>query len=337
MIWDDAAQQDHAILSLLPKSTVFVTWHYGAEASFRTYIDTIANAGFDQLVAPGASNWTEIYPDLTTAYANIGRLVGEGKGTRGVLGMFAAVWHDDGESLYEATWPALAYAAATAWQTKPVDDATWHATFARAFFGTADPRFARDLDALRAIRDLLRTHPADPIDDTFWHDPFDPRLQARAATLDLAGVRDRAESVLTDLWDASPPLHAQAAAVMKLAALRYDLLGRRLQIGKEARDDYDDARAHASKANDAQVYRDLNVAKYLCWELRDGLANLEPLYVAAWRYESTEPGLARVLVRYRSGEDDAQRCADRLDAVERENYLRGATVPPWETVIPSAT
>ncbi len=335
MIWDDAVQQDHAILSLLPKSTVIVTWHYGAEASFRTYIDTIANAGFDQLVAPGASNWTEIYPDLTTAYANIGRLVGEGKGTRGVLGMFATVWHDDGESLYEATWPALAYAAATAWQTKPVDDATWHAVFARAFFGSDDPRYARDLDALRAIRDLLRTHPADPVDDVFWHDPFDPRLQTRAAGLDLAGIRDRAETVLTDLWDARPPLHAQSAAVMKLAALRYDLLGRRLQIGKEARDDYDDARAHASKPNDSLVYRDLNVAKYLCWELRDGLANVEPLYAAAWRYESTEPGLAHVLARYRTGEDDAQRCADRLDAVEREDYLRGNTLPGWESVISS--
>jgi len=336
MIWDDAVQQDHAILSLLPKSTVIVTWHYGAEASFRKYIDPIAGAGFDQLVAPGASNWTELYPDLTTAYANIARLVGEGKGTRGVLGMFATVWHDDGETLYEATWPALAYAAATAWQRGPVDDATWHATFARAFFGTDDPRYARDLDALRAARDLLRTKPSDPVDTLFWHDPFDPRLQARAAGLHPATLRDRAEAVLTDLWDAAPPLHAEAARVMKLAALRYDVLGRRLQIGKEARDDYDDARAHAARHDDSLVYRDLNVAKYLCWELRDGLANVEPLYEAAWRYESTEPGLAHVLARWRSGEDDAQRCADRLETATREDYLRGGTLPPWETVIPSS-
>ncbi|MBV8644262.1 MAG: family 20 glycosylhydrolase, partial [Candidatus Eremiobacteraeota bacterium] len=124
MIWDDAIQQDHSILPLLPKDTVIVTWHYGAEKTFRPYIDVIANAGFDQLVAPGASNWTEIYPDLSTAYTNVARLVADGKGRRGVLGMFATDWHDDGETLYEATWAPLAYAAASAWQTQPVDDAT---------------------------------------------------------------------------------------------------------------------------------------------------------------------------------------------------------------------
>ena len=334
MIWDDALQQDPRILALLPKNTVIVTWHYGDEASFRRYIDPIADAGFEQLVAPGASNWTEIYPDLTTAYANVARLVADGKAAHGVLGMFMTDWHDDGETLYEATWPALAYAAATAWQTTPVDDATWQATFARAFFGTDDPRYARDLDALRAMRDLLRTKPSDPVDYVFWHDPFDPRLQARAGKLDLAALRDRAESVLTDLWSARPPLHAQAARVMKLAALRYDALGRRLQIGKEAHDDYAEAAAHA-KDDDTLAYRDLYLAKYLCWELRDELTQIQPLYAAAWRYESTEPGLARVVVRYRAAEAGAQRDADRIDAATREDRLRAGTLPSWDTVISS--
>jgi hexosaminidase len=336
MIWDDAIQQDRKILSLLPHDVVVVTWHYGAEKTFRPYIDTIANAGFDQLVAPGASNWTDIYPDLTTAYANVGRMLADGKGTRGVLGMFMTDWHDDGETLYEATWPSLAYAAANAWQSAPVDDTTWHRDFARAFFGTDDPRYAVALDRLRAIRDALRTHPSDPIDALFWRDPFDPALQARAQALDLAGIRVRAEDVLRELWSAWPPLHAQAAVVMKLGALRYDTLARRLQIGKEAPAYYEDARVHATKPDESQVYRSLGVAKYLCWELRNGIADIEPLYEAAWRYESTEPGLAHVLPHYRIAEDDAQRCADRIDGVIREDYLRKATVPPWGEVISSA-
>ncbi|MBV8749536.1 MAG: family 20 glycosylhydrolase [Candidatus Eremiobacteraeota bacterium] len=335
MIWDDAIQQDHSILSLLPKDTVIVTWHYGAEKTFRPYIDVIANAGFDQLVAPGASNWTEIYPDVSTAYTNIARLVADGKGRRGVLGMFATDWHDDGETLYEATWAPLAYAAASAWQAQPVDDATWSATFARAFFGTDDVRYARDLDALAAIRNLLRTEPSDPINYVFWRDPFDSRLQARAQKLDLAGVRTRAEAVLTDLWTARPPLHAQAAAVMKLGALRYDMLARRLQIGKEARDYYEDARAHATKPGVSLVFRSLNVAKYECWEMRDALANLEPLYAAAWRYENTAPGLERFETRLHLALDQSQRDADRLDAASREDYERNGTLPTWDEVMPS--
>ena len=338
MIWDDAIQQDHAILALLPKNVVVVSFHYGVEKTYKPYIDTVANAGFDQMIAPGAANWNEIYPDLATAYANVARFGAEAKGASGMLGMFMTVWHDDGETLFEATWPAVAYAAATAWQSQPVDDATWHATFARAFFGTADARYAADLDALQAIRPLLHTTPSDQPDYLFWRDPFDPRVQARAGTLDLAGVRNRAETVLTHLWPgaAEPPLHGKAAATMVLGAMRYDQLARRLQIGKEARDYYDDARAHAGKPNVSQVYRSLGIAKYLCWEMRNALADIEHVYVAAWQRESTLSGLAHMRAHYRVAEDDAQRCADRIDGVMREDYLRRGVVPAWDDVMASA-
>ena len=336
MIWDDAVQQDRSILPLLPKNLVIVTFHYGVEPTYKPYIDTVANAGFDQMVSPSAANFNELYPDLGTSYANVARFVGEAKGARGMLGMFMTVWHDDGETLYEATWPALAYAAASAWQRNPVDDAAWHRTFARMFFGSDDPRYAADLDALQAVRPMIRTTPSDPPDYLFWRDPFDPQLQARAQALDLAGVRTRAETALQHLMSAHPPLNGRAVRAMELGALRYDQLARRLQIGKEARDYYDDARAHATKPGVSQVYRSLNVAKYLCWELRNGIADLEPRYIAAWRAESTDPGLTRVRAHYLRAEDEAQRCADRIDRVTREDYLRSGTVPAWDEAMSSA-
>ena len=335
MIWDDAVQQDPSIPPLLPHDLVIVSFHYGVESSYRRYLERIAKAGFDQMVAPGAANWNEIYPDLDTADANVARFVAEAKTTRGVLGMFMTVWHDDGETLYEATWPALAYAAASAWQSRPVDDRSWHATFARAFFGSDDPRYATDLDLLATIRGLLRAEPDIPPDYLFWRDPFDPPLQAAAQKIDLAGLRTRAERVLGDLWDARPPLHAPALAAMRLGALRYDQLGRRLQIGAEARAYYDDARTRAAVPGAAGAERSLNVAKYLCWELRDALTAIAPLYAAAWRAESTEPGLDRVLVKYRLAEGDAQRCADRIDRVERDDVVRSGHLPSWDEVMSS--
>ena len=81
------------------------------------------------------------------------------------------------------------------------------------------------------------------------------------------------------------------------------------------------------------MYRSLGVAKYLCWELRDAVENLEPLYVAAWRYESTDAGLYHMRSHYRTASGDAQRCADRIDGVMREDYLRHATVPAWDQVM----
>jgi hypothetical protein len=246
--------------------------------------------------------------------------------------MFMTVWHDDGESLYEATWPALAYAAAVAWQQRPVDDASWHRTFARTFFGSDEPELADALDRLRDMRGFLRGAPSDPPDYLFWHDPFAPELAGRVSDANLAALRTSAEAVLSELWDAHPPLHPEAVAVMKLAALRYDQLGRRLQIGREAQAYYEDARSAAAEHATDRVYRSLGVAKYLCWEMRDALTGIAPVYASAWRYESTEPGLGRILVRYAVAEADAQRCADRIDGVMREDYLRRGDVPAWDAM-----
>jgi hypothetical protein len=336
MIWDDAIQSDPAILPLLPRNVVIVAFHYGVEPSYAKYIATIANAGHDLLVSPGANNWNEIYDDLSTAYADEAQFLADAKRAPAhVLGMFETVWHDDGESLYEATWAPVAFAAASAWQAGPVDRTTWHRTFAAAFFGPRDAaRYARDLDDLQAIRDGLHTPPeTDPPNYLFWSDPFDPRIQARMQKLDLAGMRLRAEDVMEHLALARPALHAPAAAVMRLAALRYDVLARRFQIGKEARDYYDDARAHAAAHDDGIVYRGLNIAKYLCWELRDEMTALAPLYAAAWRAESRPAGLARVLVRYARAAQIAVGEADALYAAAREDYLRGGTLPPFDEAI----
>ena len=336
MIWDDAIQADPSILKLIPKNTVIVTFHYGAEPSFKGYIDTIDRAGFDQLVSPGTNNWNELYDDLDTAYANEAQFLADAKAARSahILGMFETVWHDDGESLYESTWAPLAFAAATAWQTRPVDRATWHHDFAQAFFGSGGAAFGADLDDLAAMRTALNVKPeTDPPDYLFWADPFDPRIQTRMQTLDLAGIRRRAERVITHLAGAHPALNASAAQAMQLAALRYDVLARRYQIGKEARDYYDDARAHAAAHQDGIVYRSLNIAKYLCWELRDEMTALKPLYAAAWNRESRPAGRDRVLVRYDAAAQRAVAQADKLYAAAREDYLRAGTLPTFDDAL----
>jgi hypothetical protein len=337
MIWDDAVQADPSILPLLPPATVVVAFHYGAEPSFAKYIATIANAGHDLMVSPGANNWNQIYDDLSTAYANEAQFLADAKAARNahVLGMFETVWHDDGESLYEATWAPVAFAAASAWQALPVDRASWHRTFASAFFGPQDAaRYAHDLDLLQTDADLLRSPPdSDPPDYLFWSDPFEPRIQARMQHVDLAALRRNAEDVMEHLALDRPPLHAQAARVMRLAALRYDTLGRRFQIGAEARAYYDDARAHVAAHDDASVYRGLNIAKYLCWELRDEMTALAPLYAAAWDAESRPAGRDRVLVRYARAAQIAVGEADALYAAAREDYLRGGTLPAFDEAI----
>ncbi len=337
MIWDDAIQRDPSVMAALPKNLVVVDFHYGRERSYAGYIATVAKGGFAQLVSPSAANFNELYPDLDLAFDNIAGFVADGKAAN-VLGMFMTVWHDDGETLYDTTWAPLAFAAATAWQRGPVDRTRFGAAFARAFFATDDMRYADDLAALARLRSLLRTSvESDPGNYLFWADPFDERIGARVRKeLDLRAIRLAAEGILAHLDGAPPPpMHPNAASEMALAALQYDALARRFQIGAEARAYYDDARAHADGKSDGIVYRGLNVAKYLCWEMRDAMLDIAPRYRAAWAHESGPDTYAgeRALARFASDAERSVRRADRLNVVQREDYLRSHIIPTFDEVL----
>ena len=333
LVWDDALARRPELFAGLPRQLVFVNWHYGSEPTYRPYIDRIARGGFDQLVAPGALNWNELYPDVDTALGNIDRFVTEGKEAQ-VLGLFQTVWHDDGETLFEATWYPVLYAGASAWERGSVDQARFAADFPSAFFGSSDERYAGDVAALGRCRALLHPNPREYGDYLFWADPLAPELADVPKTLDLAGLRSAAEDVMTHLRLAPPPpLHANAAAVMALAARRYDALGREYQIAKEARDYYEDARAAAAAGHDGIVYRQLLVTKYLFWEQRDAMLGLEPLMRSAWEYENRPSHELSVLERYHVAAARAIERADRIsDAVYRD-YIGTKTLPTFDAVL----
>jgi hypothetical protein len=314
-----------------------VNWHYGTEKTYQPYIDRIARGGFAQLVDPGALNWDEIYPNLDAALPHIDRFVSEGKASH-VLGLFQTVWHDDGESLFEATWYPVVFAAASAWEHDSVASDRFAADFPAAFFGTDDARYASDIAALGLCRTLLRANPREYGDYLFWADPLAPDLAGVPDTLDLPALRLAAEGALTHLRLAPPPpLHANAAAVMAFAARRYDALGRAFQIAREARAYYDDARANADGKHDNLVFRGLNVAKYLFWEQRDALLELEPLMRAAWEYEDRPSHEESVLERYHLAAQRAIDRADRLSDVVYRDYLATKHLPAFDDVLGIAT
>jgi hypothetical protein len=332
LLWDDAVQAQPQIFALLPKSVVLVNWHYGANDDFAKYVGRIAAAGFDQMVAPGANNWNEIYPDLDVALPNIERFVAAGKSAR-VLGLFQTVWHDDGETIYEDTWYPVLFAAANAWQTQDLGRDAFADLFAPAFFGSPDPRYAADVAALAKARTLLRAAGSNDAGDyLFWADPLDPKVRARMANVDLAALRLTVEPVIEHLRGATPPLHRDAANAMYFAARRYDALARAFQIGGEARAYYDDARANVG-VNENYVYRGLYVAKYLFWEERDALLELAGLARATWEAESRQGHESSVLLRYAMAAQRAQARADAIDRATVETYEKTHAIPPFDDAL----
>ncbi len=321
MLWDDGIEGDPSIMTHLPKNAVIVNWHYDARASYQPFIDTIVRGGFEQMVAPGANNWNELFPDLTAALPNEARFIDEGKRSH-VLGLFQTVWHDDGETLYETTWYPVLFAGAAAWGD--IDADSFARDFPAAFFGSDDARYASDETTLGGLDARL----GGSTDKLFWADPFDVAMSQRLSDGDLSETRLSAERVETHLLASYPPLHVGAAAAMLLAARRFDALGRRYQIAREVRDYY---AAAATRGTDA--LRELFWCKYWFWEQRDSDEMLAPLYADAWRYESRDGHLASNLERYHL---DAQHAIERADAIDRvtyEDYVPDKALPNLDDVL----
>jgi hexosaminidase len=318
MLWDDGIQANPSIMQHIPKRAVIVNWHYGANDDFAKFIATIANGGFEQMVAPGANNWNRIYPSLGAALQNEQKFIDAGKDAH-VLGLFQTVWHDDGETLFEATWYPVLYAAADAWNTTDgfADD------FSSAFFGTADVPYARDMLTLGALGGPL----PDYSDKLEVDDPFGP-VAASMAGVDVKQLRLEAEGVATDMLRAHPLLHANAAAVMLLAAQRYDALGRRYQVAREIRAMYADATAHPDNG-----VRDLFWSRYWFWELRDTANRIASLYAKAWRYEDREDHLASNLGIFTRDAQLAQGRADALYRATYDDFVPKKTLPPIDSIL----
>jgi hypothetical protein len=168
----------------------------------------------------------------------------------------------------------------------------------------------------------------------FWGDAFEKGSSGgRQLTADdISQIREDAERAMDHLGSTRPPLHANALAVMFLALRRVDAWARNLQIATEARAYYDDARANADGKHEDIVERDLNVTKYLFWEERDMILELEPLVRHAWEYENRPSHELSVLERYHLAAQRAIERADRIDAVSQE-YAARKTLPTFDEAL----
>jgi hypothetical protein len=115
LFWGDIAMHYPELLGILPKDVIAVPWNYGARPNFDSMLKPYKDAGLDMIVAPGANNWNMIYPNTTVAFENIRNFVRDGQ-KFGAMGMLNTTWDDDGEALFELTWPPLVFGAAAAWQ-----------------------------------------------------------------------------------------------------------------------------------------------------------------------------------------------------------------------------
>ncbi len=303
MFWGDIALKYPQLLGMLPKEMIAVPWDYDAKPSFESIIKPYRDAGLRVVVAPGASTWNQIWPDLDVAYVNIRNFVRDGQ-KLGAMGMLNTTWNDDGEALYGMAWPALVFGAAAGWQAGESSVDEFKNAYDWAFYRNSDTTFRDTLEGLdRAHQALANVKVDTETDDLFWVDPFTAegaklmqKLLPAAAEMRL-GAEHALESLYRDHGKARA--NEDTLADMTLGAWRWDALGMKIQFTQEINKFYWDAFQNQTDpgrvGNDFEEITSINARLE---DLRDSTTRLREMYREAWLRQYRAYWLDNVLVRY---------------------------------------
>ena len=336
MFWADIAQKYPDLLNILPKQMIPVAWEYDTRPSFENMLQPFRTAGFDMFVSPGANNWNRIYPNFDAAYVNIHNFVRDGQ-KFGAIGVLNTTWDDDGETLFEMTWPALVYGAAASWQAveAPVDK--FQSNFDWAFYRNTDNAFIQASNQLSQTHRMLRDiKMGGAFNSLFWEDPFTEQgsqtvLRALPAMHDL---RIAAESAITSIYQHQhmARAHAETLDAMLLAGWRLDALGMKIQFTKEINDYYWDA--YLNQTDGQRVSRDLEEISSInarLEDLRDSTNRVRAMYEKAWLAENRPYWLENVLVRYDNLASLYQKKIEQIAAAHSQ-YRASHTLPAPESL-----
>jgi len=299
MFWGDIALHHPDLIGNVPKDMIVMNWQYGATDDYGKYIKPFKDAGLDQFVCPGAHNWNQIFPNLDAASMNIANFVRDGQ-QAGALGMMNTTWDDDGESLFESVWYAITLGAAASWQEGILDLQKFDRDFDWAFFRADGDQFVKVTHALGGIPALLN---AGTTDELFWRDPFTTQFQNQARNMveRTSSTRLLAERSLEMLIqnDKLARRNRATLSAMRLAAQRYDHLGRRMEVMKKFSDQYWEAYLNLGDRAKVRKLRYYAGAIYnYLREMAEELSILKESFRQQWLAENRPYWLDSVLARY---------------------------------------
>lgn len=332
MFWGDIALNHPKLIERIPKDLIVMNWAYGARDDFAARVKPFKEAGLEQFVCPGVSNWNQVFPNLDNAVPNITGFAREGQ-RAGALGVLNTNWDDDGETLFEMTWYAVVLGAAASWQEGQLDTARFERDFDWAFFRREGQQLVRALRTLGGVNTLLGTGTTNPL---FWQEPFTNAFQERARglrekTREMRLAVEAAEETLVRAGAEARRNRASIASA-RFAAQRFNHLGRRMQVVEQFSQDY--WQAYLNLGDRRQVMRLRRYQSPIYNHLREmaeELAALKTSYREQWLAENRPYWLESVLARYDAG---VAVWLGRSKAVEEalREYNESSTLPNPEEV-----
>jgi hypothetical protein len=328
MFWGDIALNHPELLPGVPRDMIAMNWDYAPRQSYEARIGLFRKAGLEQFVCPGVWSWNQIFPNTESASVNIINFVRDGQ-RAGVLGVMNTEWDDDGEALFENSWYGVVLGAAASWQAAPLDAAAFDRDFDWAFFRHDGDSLAKAVRTLGGVNAALGVNSSDEL---FWRDPFTEDFQLSVARK----LEERTRQLRLDAEEAEETLirerpragrNAQALDSMRLAARRFDHMGRRAQVLEQLSRDYWDAYLNLGDRRRVRRLRTYSGAVYNSLrEMAEELTELREAYRAQWLRENRPYWLASVLARYDFAAARWLTRSKQLEEALRE-YDRTSTLP----------
>lgn len=331
LFWGDVATTDPAAIPGIPKDMIAIPWIYWHKDSYDGDILPFKNAGIETWVAPGDTNWRQVYPLGNVALDNISGFIEAGQ-RLGSTGELTTVWDDDGEGLFNQNWFGVLFGAAAGWQPGKSNAAPYEAAFGHVFYGDPTGRIDEAQKELMDAQTLM-----DVSNETFWLDPWSPAGLAKAAKLraNIPQARLHAEHAIELIQTAlatQPALREKnALEAMELGARRIDFIGLKFQLSDEMRAGY--AKAYAMQSDKKHENETLDTLYSItsmngrCQDLRDGYSMLKNLYRDSWLAENRPYWLDNVLVRYDLQIQQWQRRGDQINTL-LETWQNTEILPP---------
>jgi hypothetical protein len=299
MFWGDIALNHPELIGSIPKDLIVMNWAYGAREDFTARIKPFKDAGLEQFVCPGTSNWNQVFPNLDTAVKNITGFVRDGQKAN-ALGMLNTNWDDDGETLFEMSWYGVVLGAAASWQEGELDVQQFERNFDWAFFRHDGEEFVRALRTLGGVNTTLGINTSNPV---FWQEPFTNAFQERSRGLreKTSAMRLAVEGVEATMLRKGGEARRNRAMIasMRFAAQRLNHMGRRMQVVEQFSRDYwqaylnlgDRRQVNRLRRHHGAIYNSLR-------EVAEELTELKAGYREQWLAENRPYWLDSVLARY---------------------------------------
>jgi hypothetical protein len=308
LFWGDIGDANPDAVAGLPKDMIAVPWDYSDQTGFDKLIAPFAKNGIETWVAPGDSNWNEVYPQDKTALWNIQGFIAAGQ-SLGSTGALTSVWNDDGEGLFNMDWYGVLFGAAAAWQSGQSSIADFQDAYGAAFHRDSSGKIdSAEKELMAAQGDLEDAKTGLTSDALFWLDPWSAEGQTVAPKLlpvahDLRLHAEQAIVLLAEVRHDNPRLsEPDALTAMDLGARRLDLIGLKFQLAQEIPTAYAQAMAqqHDKTQSSATntLLSEISGANGRCQDLRDAYSALKSEYSQVWLAENRPYWLNNVTVRY---------------------------------------